>query len=435
VLQAMYNGVSAISATQTDMNVIGNNISNVDTTAYKSSEVTFSSQLSQSIQGAQAPTNGGGTTDPVQVGLGTKIGSITVQEAQGGLQSTGSPTDMAIQGNGYFMTAGASGGINYQRDGHFAVDSRGQLVDASTGDEVLGYSASATGVVNNTATITPASTISVPIGSLTRAQATTSVTYAGNLNSGTTPGTAYTRSVNVYDSQGNQQTITLSLTPSATAANTWNWTTTSAGTTMSQNDTLTTPTAGAAGSGMTPATPAENQGTITFDSNGAETASTGNLQFTSTAATSPQNIALNFGGTTQLAQSSSLAPSSQDGYATGTLQSFTVDQTGTITGVFSNGQALALGQVALANFSNPAGLSSIGNNQYTVTSDSGVPQVNVANQNGLGSISAGYLEQSNVNLATELTNMIVTERSFQANTKVVSTVDTMLNDLIQMKQG
>jgi len=417
----MFNGVSAISATQTDMNVIGNNISNVDTTAFKSSQVSFATQLSQTIQGAQAPANGGGTTDPIQIGLGVKIGSISVQEAQGGLQSTGAPTDMAIQGNGYFMTASPTGAINYQRDGHFAVDSAGQLVDASTGDKVLGYPASATGVVNTAATITPASTISVPVGSLTTAQATSTVTYSGNLDAGTVNPANYTRSVNVYDSQGNAQTITLTFTPSATVPNQWGWT--AAGTTLSPNTTLTTPT------GTT------NQGTITFNTDGIETASTGSLQLTSTATTSPQNIALNFAGTSQLATSSTLAPSSQDGYATGTLQSFTVDQTGTITGVFSNGQALSLGQIALANFSNPGGLSSAGNNQYQTTADSGVPQVGIANQNGLGTISAGYLEQSNVDLATELTNMIITERSFQANTKVVSTVDDMLNDLIQMKQG
>ena len=416
----MFNGVSAISATQTDMNVIGNNISNVDTTAFKSSAVSFSTQLSQSIQGAEAPTNGGGTTDPVQVGLGTKVGSITVQEAQGGLQSTSAPTDMAIQGNGYFMTASPDGAINYQRDGHFAVDSAGDLVDASTGDPVLGYPATTAGVVNSAATVTPQSVIAVPVGSLTRAQATANVNYSGNLNSGTTSPSNYTRSVNVYDSLGNSQTITLTMTPSATP-NVWNWS--ASPTTLTAGTVLTTPT------GTT------NQGTMTFNSNGEETSSTGALQLTSTSSTSPQNIVLNFGGTTQLAQSSDLAPSSQDGYPTGTLQSFTVDQSGTITGVFSNGQSMALGQLALANFSNPGGLNAIGNNQWQPTSDSGVPQVGTASTNGLGAISAGYLEQSNVDLGTQLTNMIVTERSFQANTKVVSTVDDMLNDLIQMKQG
>jgi len=215
----------------------------------------------------------------------------------------------------------------------------------------------------------------------------------------------------------------------ASDPNSWTWT--AASSNLSSGTSLTTP------SGPTVANPTAaniNQGTVTFNTNGIETGSTGTLQLQSTNSTTPQNVSLNFGGATQLSQSSSLAPSTQDGYPTGTLQSFTVGSSGTITGVFSNGESLSLGQLALANFSNPAGLSSIGNNQYSETNVSGVAQVGTANSTGLGSISAGYLEQSNVDLATELTNMIVTERSFQANTKVVSTVDTMLNDLIQMKQ-
>jgi flagellar hook protein FlgE len=420
MLQAMFNGVSAISATQTDMNVIGNNISNVDTTAFKGSQVSFSSQLSQTVQGASAPTNGGGTTNPIQVGLGVKIGSISVQEAQGGLESTGNPTDMAIQGNGYFMTASPSGGTNYQRDGHFAIDSSGELVDANTGDPVLGYTANANGVIQSQDTITPASTLSVPVGSLTTAQATSSITYAGNLDAASTSSSSYTQAATVYDSEGNAQGVTLTFTPDATNPNTWDWS--AAGTTLTTGTTMAAPT------GTT------NQGTITFNSSGKETSSTGTLALTSTTA-NPSNVTLNFGGATQLAQTSSLAPSTQDGYPTGTLESFTVGASGIITGVFSNGESLNLGQLAMANFSNPAGLSSIGNNQYSMTNVSGVAQISTANSTGMGAISAGYLEQSNVDLATELTNMIVTERSFQANTKVVSTTDDMLNDLIQMKQG
>jgi flagellar hook protein FlgE len=420
MLQAMFNGVSAIGATQSDMNVIGNNIANVDTTAFKSSQVTFEDELSQTIQGTNSPTNGGGATNPIQVGLGVKVGSISVQEAQGSLSSTSNPTDMAIQGNGYFMTASSTGSINYQRDGHFAINSAGNLVDDSTGDPVLGYPADSTGNINTATTVTPTSKISVPIGSLTTAQASSNVNYSGNLDSGTTNPTSYTRSVNVYDSLGNTQTVTVAFTPSATTPDTWTW--------------AATPTTLSAGTAMGAPTGVVNQGTITFNSNGVETGSTGGLQLTSTQGTTPENIALNFSGTTQLAQSSTLAPSTQDGYGSGTLQSFTVSNTGVVTGVFSNGQALALGQVALANFANPDGLNSIGNNQFQTTANSGVAQVSEANANGLGTISAGYLEQSNVDLATELTNMIVTERSFQANTKVVSTVDSMLSDLIQMKQ-
>jgi flagellar hook protein FlgE len=421
MLQAMFNGVSAISANQADMDVIGNNIANVDTTAFKSSSVTFADQLSQTIEGAQAPTTGAGATDPQQIGLGVKIGSVNVNDSQGGLLATTSPTDMAIQGNGYFMTGTAAGAITYQRDGSFALDSAGDLVDAGTGQKVLGYVANSDGVINPSTAISSKSGIQIPVGTLTTATATANVVYSGNLDGGAVAGSVYTRSVNVYDSLGTPQTVTMTLTKDATTPNTWDWTTT--GTALGANTTMPAPTG------------VVNQGTVTFNSLGVETASTGAVALNSTDATNPQSIALNFSGVSQFAGTSTLAPQSQDGTSTGTLQSFTVDATGVVTGIFSNGQTQALGQVALANFSNPGGLASIGNNQWEPSANSGTPVIGQPNTNGLGSISSGYLEQSNVDLGTELTNMIVTERAFQANTKIVSTVDEMLNDLIQMKQS
>lgn len=409
MLQAMYSGISAIEAQQTSMDVIGNNIANVNTTAYKAGQVTFEDQLSQTIQGASAPAANVGGVNPEQVGLGVKIGSISTQMAQGGLQSTSSPTNMAIQGNGFFML-GSSSGVTYTRDGSFSLDSNGSLVNSSDGSYVLGWKASPSGAIDPTQQITPASKLSIPVGGLTAVQPTSAVAFGGNLSSESTSATApYTRTVKVYDSLGEAANVTLSFTPSTTA-NSWTWSASGS--------------AGAAGGG-----------TISFDSTGKETAATGTISLSPTdGAAASQTITPDFTTLTQIDGTSSAAPTSQNGYAPGTLQSFNVDETGTISGVFNNGLTRVLGQIAMADFPNDGGLARAGSDGFTSTINSGLPTVGQALTTSLGKISTGYLEQSNVDLSNEFTNLIVAQRGFQANTKIVSTVDQLLNDVIQMKQ-
>ena len=409
MLQAMYSGISAIEAHQERMDVIGNNIANVNTTAYKAGRVTFQDQLSQTLQGASTPNGNIGGTNPQQVGLGVRVGSIDTLMAQGGLQSTTRPTDMAIQGNGYFML-GDSTGISYTRDGSFSLDSAGNLVNGANGSYVLGWKADVNGKIDSTQQISPASHLAIPVGGLTAVQPTSGVSFGGNLSAESTTATGtYTRSVVVYDSLGEKQTINLDFTRDATAS-TWDWS-------ASGN-------AGAAGSGK-----------ITFDSTGKQTGSTGGITLTPTdGATAAQAIAPDFSGVTQISGSSSAAPTTQNGFGPGTLQSFSVDQTGAVSGIFNNGLTRILGQVALADFPNPAGLERSGGNDFRTTINSGLPSVGTALSSSLGKISTGYLEQSNVDLSNEFTNMIVTQRGFQANTKIVTTVDEMLNDVIQMKR-
>jgi flagellar hook protein FlgE len=231
----------------------------------------------------------------------------------------------------------------------------------------------------------------------------------GNLSAGATTTTApYVRSIKTYDSLGNAQNVTLSFTRQA-SGNAWNWT--------ASGD------AGAAGTG-----------TISFDASGNTSAATGAIALTPTNGAAPQTITPDFSRLTQVAGDSNAAPSDQNGYPPGTLQSFGVDPTGLITGIFSNGMTRPLGQVAVTGFANPEGLSRSGGNEFQATINSGLPQVGTATQGGLGKISTGYLEQSNVDLSNEFTNMIVTQRGFQANTKIVTTVDEMLNDVIHLKQ-
>ena len=411
MLQAMYSGISAIEAQQTAMDVIGNNIANVNTTAYKSGRVTFEDQLSQTIQGASSPSKNNGGTNPQQVGLGVRVSAIDSVMAQGGLQATARPTDMAIQGNGYFMLGNTNGtGVSYTRDGSFTLDSNGNLVNGSNGAYVLGWKSDLNGKIDSTQQITSASKLAIPVGGLTAVQPTSNVSFGGNLSAdATTASPAYTRTVKVYDSLGEPANVTLSFTRNA-AANTWNW--------ASSGD------ASASGGG-----------TITFDTTGKQTGAAGTITLSPTdGATSTQTITPDFTATTQIAGGSAASPTSQNGFAPGTLQSFSVDDTGAISGIFNNGLTRVLGQLALADFPNDAGLQRQGGNVYTPSINSGLPTIGTAQSTSLGKISTGYLEQSNVDLSNEFTSMIVTQRGFQANTKIITTVDQLLDEVIRLKQ-
>ena len=425
MLQAMYNGVSAIQATQEDMDILGNNIANVDTTAYKGSDATFADELSQLIQGGSAGNGSTGGTNPIQTGTGVRISSISTVVSQGSLLSTSSPTDMAIQGNGYFVLASASSGMTYTRDGHFALDNSGRLVDASTGAYVLGWTASGTGKLNSTAQITAASSIQIPIGNQAAVQATQNISLGGNLSADDAAGDTYTTNETVYDSLGQAHTVDVTFTREKEAktgngSNVWSWTATPSPAT----DKSLAPPAGTT-----------NMGTVTFNGNGQLSASTGGLLLNPTGgATAGQQIALNFGSMSQVSGASTVSPTSQDGFPPGSLQSFNVDQNGVITGVYSNGLIRPLGQIAIAGFTNPQGLNAAGDNQYTPSPNSGSANIGPANTLGLGSIATGYLEQSNVDLGTQLSNMVVVQNAFEANTKIVTAVDQMLSTLIQMKQ-
>ncbi|MDQ2687128.1 MAG: flagellar hook protein FlgE, partial [Armatimonadota bacterium] len=419
------NGVSAIEAHQQRMDVIGNNIANVNTTAYKAGRVTFQDQLSQTIQGASKGDGANiGGTNPQQTGLGVKVGSIDTLMGQGGLQATSRPTDLAIQGNGFFML-GTPSGTSYTRDGSFTVDSTGNLVNASTGQYVLGWQSDpSTGALDTTKEIDGNSHLNIPVGSLTSVFPTSATAFAGNLSAeATSTDPAYSRSVKVYDSLGAAQNVTLGFQRDASlpagaptnATSSWTWT--------------------ASGTGVSTPASTTNQGTVFFDNSGKEISSTGSISIGHTDGSStPQAITPSFNDMIQVSGASNAAPASQNGTGPGTLQSFSIDETGSITGIFNNGQTRTLGQLALATFANPEGLQRAGANDYQATVNTGLPQIGTATQSGLGKISSGYLEQSNVDLSNEFTNMIITQRGFQANTKIVTTVDQMLNELINIKQ-
>lgn len=409
MMRSMFSGVSGLKIHQTMMDVIGNNIANINTIGYKSSSVNFQSMLNQTIKGASTPTDTSGGSNPIQVGLGAKMSSIDSNFNQGNLQSTGKTTDMAIQGEGFFVLRSSSG-IYYTRAGNFAFDSMGNLVNPSDGSIVQGWMADGAGSIN---TNTELINVTIPINQTIEPNATTRITYSGNLPSDASVGDIFYAPIQVIDSQGNFHDLTVAF--EKTAANAWDWD-------------VTTPT-GASGSG-----------TIAFNPDGSIDAITGGPITYSPAGADAMSIVPNFGtvdaidGITQFATDATVAAISQNGNISGTLQSISIGGNGEITGVFSNGQNRVLGQIALALFTNPSGLISVGSSFYVESNNSGVPVIGEPNSAGRGQIIVGTVEMSNVDLSKEFADMIVAQRGFQANSKIISASDEMLQVLVNMKK-
>ncbi len=420
MLQALFAGVSGMNAYQTQLEVIGNNIANVDTTGFKAGRVTFEDQLSQTLRYSAGPDSTLGGQNPEQIGLGVTLGTVDTLQTQGNLQSTGKPTDLALQGNGFFLVSNGSS-VSYTRDGSFDIDSQGNLVNPSNGMHLVGYTADKNGAIDTTKTLDGSSVIKIPVGTLTTVKATQNATLQGNLDA-TNPTGTWTTSLKAYDSLGIGHDLTYKFTKtpvSATAptgaSGEWSWTASEGATQVGSSATT----------GSSP---------LNFDANGAILNTAPLALSLAPAGAKPLNVTVDVSTLSQLAGASSVTTTSQDGFPVGTLQTFSIDTKGIISGIFTNGQTQTLGQVATASFTNPAGLAKEGGNLFSVSSNSGLAQVGVAAQNGRGKISTGYTEMSNVDLSSELTNMIVTQRGFQANTKIISTVDELLQEIINLKR-
>ncbi|MFN4033436.1 MAG: flagellar hook protein FlgE [Fimbriimonadales bacterium] len=422
--QAMLSGVASLKAHQTKMNVIGNNIANINTTGFKSSRVHFQDLMAQTFRAASRPSEVLGGVNPIQVGLGVKVGAIDVHTLQGALEMTGRNTDLAIQGNGYFMLTNGRD-IHYTRDGAFGLDSSGFLVHRGTGWKVLGWMADPGGLIDTNLPINAQSVLQFPVGSQAAVSQTTVVRYTGNLNANALSTQTYAATVRVYDSLGGSHDITLTFTnrqtppagtPPTGAASSWEWSATE---------------------GSLPVGDFSTGGNtrLYFDSQGELIgATTQQITITPTNGAPPFTVNLDLSQITSLAAESIVQPVYQDGFPPGTLQEFTIGVDGTVQGVFSNGLSRPMGRIALSLFSNPAGLFRLGNNMWRMTDNSGLPQVGAPTTGGLGEINSGYLEQSNVDLGGEFADMIVTQRGFQANTRIVSVVDEMLADVVNMKR-
>jgi len=415
--------LSGLTAESTALSAIANNLTNQNTTGYKATSVLFSDLFYQSLG-----TTGSG--DPIQVGAGTEVGSMPALFTQGSVSSTGVPTDVAIQGAGFFAVQDSSGVINYTRAGDFSVDSNNFLV-TSAGQQVLGYPA-VNGVVNTGAGIAP---IQLGAGTISPPTATGNAQLTLNLNATAVPGDTFSTPVTVYDSLGASHTLTFTFTN--TGPNTWNYS-------------LGIPPAdlSAAGTGVLAT------GTLTFNGNGVLTGDTATTGGTVTGGlsevtgipitgfadgASDQTFNWNvLSGTTpvitQVAAPSSTSAAQQDGSSSGSLVNFSIGSDGTITGSFSNGKTQALGELALANFANVDGLQLDGNTDFSPTLASGPAVVGVPGAGGLGTLSGGSLELSNVDIATEFANLIVAQRGFEADAKAVTTFDQITQDTIALKQ-
>jgi len=405
--------LSALNAMSTGIDVVGNNLANLDTTGFKASTVSFYDLVTQSIGAGLGST---------QVGFG--VGSpVTSREfTQGSTQTTGGPLDAAIQGDGFFIVQDPSGGTQFTRSGSLQVDTAGDLITA-TGDKVQGWTA-ANGVLNTNG---PVSNITLPVGDVKAPQATSNFSVDLNLNSAATAGPppdSFSTGVQVYDSLGGAHTVTATFTKAA-AAGTWNYS-------------ISVPDADVT-SPFTPVT-----GTVVFDSNG-------NLTTPSPTDTPPQvkiqgladgasDLTLNwqlYNGQaprlTQYAQPSESSANAQDGFAPAQLDSVGIANGGQIVAKYSNGQQSVVGQLAMATIRNPESLLAVGNSNFQTSSQTALPAIGVPGTGGRGTILGGALESSTVDIAREFTNLIVLQRGYEANAKVVTTVDQLSQDTINLK--
>jgi flagellar hook protein FlgE len=410
---AFYSSLSGLSTNANALNVIGNNLSNINTVGFKGSSTTFRDIFSTSLGGI--PTQGNG--NPIQFGLGVQVNGVSQDFSQSSFQSTGNALDMAIQGNGFFTLQTVDGRQVFSRAGNFTRNSGGFLV-ASDGSNVMGWNRDpVTGNVNTSAALAP---IRIDAGTTASAFATQNIRMGINLNSAAAIGDTLTTPIQAYDSQGNPQNIIVTYTK--TGANTWSY----------------------AASVTAPATiGAGATGTLTFSSSGNLTSPTTNPVFSNINwgnGTAAQDITwdvLNADGSpnlTQFAASSSTNSTFQDGYGAGTLRDLSVDQNGIISGTFTNGQVISLAQVSLATFNNDNGLVQTGNNHWGQSLASGSPTIGLANQGGRGGVLGSNLELSNVDMAGEFTKLILSQRGYQANSRVVTTTDQLLQETLNLKQ-
>jgi flagellar hook protein FlgE len=400
--------LTGLDANSVALNTIGNNLANLNTTAFKDQTTSFSSLFYQNIGNS-------GSGNALQVGLGTQVAGTDTDFSQGSLATTSNSTDMAINGSGFFVVD--DGGIQkLTRAGNFQLDQSGNLI-TTTGDGVMGYAA-ANGVVN---TNSPLTNLQIPVGATQAAQATQNFGITANLDAATAVGGTFSSTITVYDSLGTSHAATVNFTK--TADNTWGYS-------------ISLPSGDATG------TPVNNTGTLTFSSSGALLTPTANVSGIKFPGLSDGAADLNFkwdlynsSGAPQIGQTvgtSTATASTQDGFASGSYDSFSVDATGVITAAFSNGQTQTIGQIAVASVTNQQGLTVEGGNLYQTTAASGAASIGAPSAGGRGSIEDDMLEQSNVDISTEFANLIVAQRAFEANSKTVTTFDTVTQETINM---
>ena len=414
--------LSGLNANQQKLSVIGNNLANINTIAFKASTVNFADLVSQSV--------GGASVNPMQIGLGVMTGSITPNFTQGGIENTGVATNVAVQGNGFFVVGDATSGQRaYTRAGNFGFDADGMLITAD-GMPVQGYMQidPVTGAVITTG---EPSNIIVPPGVLRPPVATTSFNTVSNLDASSPVGDTFTASVQLYDALGASHVATINYTKTGPGA--WGYTVTVPGAEV---------TGGTAGTPFTIGT-----GTIGFNGTGQLTSVNGgapaDVVITSPAwanGAAPTNFTWDIMGPnnvptlTGFSAESATSSIAQNGAASGTIDSISITSSGSIVASFGAGRTVTIGQLALANFNNPQGLVKLGTNRFGETEASGLANIGTAGTGGRGSLIGSSLEQSNVDLAAEFTQMILAQRGYQANSKSITVADELLVETLNMKR-
>jgi flagellar hook protein FlgE len=419
-------GLSGLDAASNQLNVIGNNVSNASTVGFKGSTIEFGDLYASSFYG----------TPSAQPGIGVDTLAVRPDMAQGNITTTDNNLDLAINNSGYFVvaaglasasTTGASAGsAMYSRNGQFHVDRNGYLVNAS-GDNLQGWMASK-GVVNqgslanlqlNTTNIAPSATNTVGMGvNLDSSQAVPTQSPLDPTNPATYN---WSNSSTVYDSLGNSHSLTLYYVKNAatTSGTTWDVTSYVDGTATGNTTKLGFTTAGAL----------DTSGSL----GGATTLGVSYNAPTANGSTTPMNFTINYANSTQFSQSSGTNTLTNDGYAAGQLSAINISRSGIIQASYTNGQTTTVGQVALANFTNQQGLQPSGNNLWAETYSSGPAKLNAPGSGGAGTIQSSALESSNVDLTTELVNMITAQRYYQANAQTIKTQDSIMQTLVNLQ--
>ncbi len=421
MMRSLFAGVSGLQNHQIRMDVIGNNIANVNTFGFKASRATFKEMLSQTLTSPSAPdpTRNMGGINPHQIGLGVGLGSIDVIHSPGGTQSTNSETDLAIEGTGFFILADGAKQY-YTRAGMLEFDGAGTLISKSNGLPVMGYLSNEKGEITDTGGQLHHLKITGDIRSISPV-ATSKVTFSGNISAHTENEGSLSRIATVFDSLGATHRVIIDFVKND--ANEWTWSA------KLENDETNLE--------LGPAD--ESLRKIDFKDDGTvSSGNIGNITIPSALLNPGQAAALEFqldlNGIRQFAEANSLVVQGQDGYPSGNLDGVSVDQSGILIGSYSNGWIKQLGQIALARFENPPGLLKVGDTMFEESVNSGNPVVGSPNTAGLGSISSNSLEMSNVDLSEEFTEMIITQRGFQANSRVITSADEMLQELVNLKR-
>lgn len=459
-MRSMYSGVSGLRVHQTKMDVISNNIANINTVGFKRATASFKDSFNQTLSSASSANQDRGGINPQQIGMGANVGTIVNVMGQGAAQRTDYGSDLMIDGDGFFIVKDAKG-FSFTRAGVFEVDAKGNLVDPN-GYNVCGWKAvddpdnpGKQKIIKDT--VTP---INIYEGNnlYAPAQQTTSIEFTGNFNQTTNP--TQKNTISFYDSQGNKYTINVQFQKDQNAANTW-------------NVTIPTVPKQQVGAGMVEVTvngsekmylPAANlaiapAGTLQFKADGtlgfagaagSTSINIGNIdlkQLQKVVANgqlgpanlggelNPTTLNVDFSKVTQFNSKANVTSETKDGNTSGSMTGYSIDANGIIRGTYSNGQTKILSQIPLANFKNPAGLEKAGSNLYKETGNSSEFDGIGVEASALGSkLQGGALEMSNVDLSYEFSEMITTQRGFQANSRIITTSDEMIQELVNLKR-